>query len=158
MSGMLDVPRFKVSPVPLRYLIPRIALLIFLGLMLYLGIYVNYYLLSESIPILTNWLFMACIGILLILQIILSYVRHGQYYYTFYEKHLEISETKRNSISYDSISDISLHENLLDRWFKTSTILMILDDASKAKKIKICNVTMGNQIYFFLQKMMHDSK
>jgi hypothetical protein len=150
---MLDIPKFSTSPNPERYLFSRVLFLIVLGILLYLGIYVNYYLALKDIPGLLNWIFIAGIILLITLEGMLSYVKYGQYKYILFEKHLEIRESKKILIDYSTITDIKFKENIYDRIFNTSSIFISVDSGKKTYKIK--HISNGNQIYFYLQKMVH---
>jgi hypothetical protein len=151
---LLDIPKFKTRPKPSRYLITKIIVLFFLGILLYIGIYVNYWVVGSAIPEILNGIFIAGIIMLLALEIILCYVKYSQYYYLFYNQRVELRELKVSSIDYSRIVKLSFDDNLIDKWFKTSTIILQLDDTSN-KMIKIRHITNGNQIYFFLQKAGH---
>jgi hypothetical protein len=148
---LLDIPKFKTTPKPSRYLFTKIIVLILLGILLYAGIYANYWVVDSTMPGLLNWMFIIGIIIILTLETILCYVKYSQYEYTFYSQRLVAHEQKVQSIDYGSIVKMSFAEGMVDKWFKTSTIILQMDDRN-IKDIKIKHITNGNQIYFFLQK------
>jgi hypothetical protein len=116
---------------------------------LYFAIFVNYYLLESTIPSIINWFIIIGIVILGILELILCYVKYGNYVYEFYDSRISVLADKKFNISYASISKSSYSHNILDKWFKTGSILLELNDG---KKVKLKYLTNSNQAYFLIQK------
>ena len=146
---MLDIPKFKSNPVPGRYLLTKILVLVVLGVLLYSGIYINYWLMVQGIPSVVSWIFIVAIVLLLILEILVSYIKYSRYEYIFYDNRIKIIEKKITTIDYDIIKQISFKENILDKPFHTVSIVLELNDGSKNI---LRNIQDINQIHFFLQK------
>jgi len=145
----IDVPKFRIRPSPRRFLFDKLLVLLCLGILLYIGIFVNYYLLNSSIPMIFNMLFMLCIMLLILLELILCYVKYGNYVYDFYDERVRIGLSDVNEVSYNNISSISYVENFFDRWFRTGTIVMVLKDG---KKLKLKYLNNPNQAYLLIQR------
>jgi membrane protein YdbS with pleckstrin-like domain len=120
-----------------------------LGILLYLGIFVNYYLLSTSIPIVLNWLFVIGIILLIVLELILCYVKYGNYVYEFHEQRIVVNDGQDRSIPYTEIKHLSYSTNFLDGWFKTGSIVLELRDG---QKVKLKYLNNPNQAYVLIQK------
>ncbi len=146
---MLDLPKYKTKPKPERFLITHVFLLVFLGCLLYLGIYINYWLLQSGVPVLLNWIYVVSIVLILIMDAILCFVKYANYEYVFYTDKLRINANKQKIIYFADIKKYSFEENFLDKKLKTGSIILILRDN---KMIKVKNVVNANQIYFYLQK------
>jgi hypothetical protein len=145
----IDIPKYRIRPVPGRFLVNRLLVLIGLGILLYLGIFVNYYLLSTSIPEFWNWFIIIGIILLIILELIVCYVRYGNYVYEFYEERVVINDSKTRSITYNDIKQLSYTITFLDKWFKTGSLVLELKDG---KKIKLQYLENPNQAYVLMQK------
>lgn len=145
----VDAPKYRVRPVPGRFLFNKAVLLILLGSLLYLGIYVNYYLLNRLIPSVLNWIFF--IGILLsfIMELAVCYVRYGNYIYEFYNDRIIINEGKKHTVSYSNIIKAVYASNFFDKWFNTGSIILELSDG---KKLMLKYLNNPNQAYFLIQK------
>jgi hypothetical protein len=145
----IDIPKYRVSPRPERFLVNQIFVEILLGVLLYLGIFVNYFLINESIPEFLNGIFIVGILLTLIIDALLSYMKYGHYVYEFHENRLVVTESDIKTVPYDSIKTMHYTHNLLDDWFKTGSIVLNLNDG---KKIKIRYLYNSNQVFFWLQK------
>jgi len=134
---------------PERFLLDKILVLLGLGILLYIGIYVNYYLLNSLVPSYVNWLVIVGVLIVCALESILSYVRYGNYSYEFHEHTLVIDAGKTKSIDYSDIHNIHYSMNLLDKLLKTGSIVLELKDR---RNIRLKYLKNPNQAYFLLQK------
>jgi len=147
----LDVPKYKVRPKPNRFLVDRLLILIGFGILLYIGIYVNYYLLNASLPVFVNWLFIIGILILIALELLSCYIKYGNYVYDFHEQRLFVNFGKIREISYVDIKDISYSSNFIDKWMKTGSVVLNLKNG---KSVKLKYLDNPNQIYFWMQKII----
>ncbi len=152
---MLNIPKYKVRPSPERFLANKLLILIVLGVLLYVGVYVNYYLLSESIPGFLNLIFVVGIIILLVIDSLLCYMQYGRYEYVLYDDRLELNYGKIKKIQYSSISRISYSQGFLDRMLKTGSIVIRLNDS---RKIQMRYLHNSNQTYFWLQKHLRNAE
>ena len=149
MKYLPDIVQLKASPKPERFIFTYSLFLCVLEILLYIGIFANYYLLNTPIPLGLNLAYIGGIILLLILEIILSYVRYHTLVYSFYEQYLEINTAKRTHIDYTAISSMEFRANRVDGLFSTGTIVLKL---SNSKKVAIKHIVKANEIYFFLQK------
>ena len=147
----IDIPKFKVSPKPERFLVDKILVLIILGALLYIGIYVNYYLLNQMIPTVLNWIFIIIILIILIIDALLCYMSYGHYNYEFHDNRMLINDGHISEIKYVDVKQLSYASNILDRLMKTGSISLTTNDG---KKIKLKYLYNSNQLYFWLQKVI----
>jgi len=144
-----DVPKYRIRPRPERFLMNKLLILLGLGVLFYLGIYVNYYLLDLSMPLYLNILFIFGILLLVIMELILCYVKYGNYAYEFYEEKLVVNDGKSHEIPYSEIKHIHYSSNFLDKQFNTGSI--VLEMKSK-KNIKLKYLDSPNQAYTLMQK------
>jgi hypothetical protein len=147
----LDVPKYRIRPRPERFLVDKVLILIGLGILLYLGIYVNYYLLDTVIPVYLNWLFIIGVVLLIILELIVCYVRYGNYVYEFYEHNIVINERVAHNVNYSDIDSVNYSTNFLDHWIKTGSIVLTLKNG---KKVKMRYLDNPNQAYILIQSNM----
>jgi hypothetical protein len=145
----LDIPKFKVRPNPNRFLIDKVLMLVGLGILLYIMIYVDYYLLDKDVPLAVNLLVIIGVVLLCVLELIVSYVRYGNYSYEFHEKRIVINGYQSRSIDYSDIHNVSYSTNFLDTWLKTGSIVLELKDG---KHVKLKYLNNSNQAFFLLQK------
>ena len=149
---MLDIPRFKSHVNVKRFLFEKAALLLILGILLYLGIYVNYWLSEKSVPDIWNWIIIVGVVVLLFMEMLLTHIKYSGYEYVFYDTKMKIHASKDFDVEYMSIRKILFKHDFLDKMFATSTILLEVDNDGSTKKIKLRDIDNGNQVYFFLQK------
>jgi hypothetical protein len=145
----LSIPRYRVRPSPERFLFNKLLVLLGLGVLLYLGVFVNYYLLSSSIPKYWNWLFIIGIMLLVLLELILCRIKYGNYIYEFYDEKITLNYSKVHEIAYSSIAKLGYTVDLFDKWFKTGTIVVTLSDG-RIFKLKYLN--NPNQAYLLVQR------
>ena len=144
-----EVPKYRIRPRPERFLVDKLLILIGLGILLYLGIFVNYFLLDSHIPLYLNILFIIGIVLLIILELILCYIKYGNYAYEFYENKLVIDDGKVHEILYSDVHAMHYSSNFLDKEFSTGSIILELKDK---KKVKLKYLDSPNQAYFLMQK------
>lgn len=144
-----DVPKYRIRPKPERFLMDKLLILLSLGILFYLGIYVNYYLLDSTIPLYLNILFIVGIVLLVIMELLLCYVKYGNYAYEFYEQKLVVNDDKTHEILYSEIQHIHYSTNFLDRQFNTGSIVLEL---KSKKNVKLKYLDSPNQAYTLMQK------
>jgi len=145
----LDVPKYKTYPKPERFLVNKILLLLLLGVLLYIGIYVNYYLINQVIPVLLNAIFIIGILLILIIDALLCYLKYGHYSYEFHNDRLIINDSRIRTLKYNDIKEVSYDHNFIDNLLKTGSIVLKLEGG---KEIKLRYLGGSNQLYFWLQK------
>ena len=145
----LDVPKYKIQPRPERFLFNRLLISICIGILLYVIIYSNYYLLNKSVPASINWLLSVGIVLLIIIELISIYLVYGNYSYEFFEQKIIINSGTTRSIPYDELRHIHYAANFVDKWFKTGSVVLELTDG---KKVKLKYLDNPNQAYTLMQK------
>jgi hypothetical protein len=144
-----DVPKYKVRSRPGRFLFNRLLISIVLGILLYMIIFTNYYLLDLSIPSAMNWLIIVGILMFVSLEFIWGYVKYSNYSYEFYEQKVVINDNSTRSIPYDDLKLIRYSSNLIDRWFKTGSVIL---ESKDGKYVKLRYLENPNQAYTLMQK------
>ena len=147
----LDIPKYSIRPRAERFLIDKILILFGLGILLYIGIYVNYYLLGRDIPVSLNIIFITSIVLLCIIELILCYLKYSNYNYTFYDTKVIINKNKKTEINYSEIKQISYATNFIDKRIKTGSIILELKNDTKVTLKYLDN---PNQAYFLIQKSL----
>lgn len=145
----LDVPKFKVHPRPERFLVDKFLILLLLGVLLYIGVYVNYFINNQYIPEFLNWIFIAGIIIILIIDALLCYLSYGHYSYEFHDDRMIISDGHVRTIDYDTIKGVSYSHNIIDNMLKTGSIVLRMESG---KNVRLKYLVDSNQLYFWLQK------
>jgi hypothetical protein len=145
----LEVPKYRIRPRPGRFLVDKLFVLIILSALLYLGIYVNYYLLNTKIPSYLNVLFIVGIIFLVIMELLLCYVKYGNYAYEFYDSKIVVDDGKIHEINYSDVHAVHYSSNFLDKEFSTGSIIIELKNKHK---IKLKYLDSPNQAYFLMQK------
>ncbi|GEM_PF-1982547 len=145
----LEIPKYRIRPRPERFLIDKLLILIGLGILLYIAIFVNYFLLDSKIPTYLNLLFIVGIIFLIIMELILCYVKYGNYAYEFYQNKIIVTDGKTHEILYSDVKNMHYASNFLDKEFSTGSIVLELKDK---KVIKLKYLDSPNQAYFLMQK------
>ncbi len=145
----LDIPKYKTRPKPERFLIDKVFILFGLSILLYLGIYLNYYLLDAVLPSYLNLVFIIGIVLLCVLELILCYVKYSNYTYSFYDAKLIIIKHNTIEISYSQIKSLSYVNNFIDKRFKTGSIVLNLKNG---ESVKLKYLDSPNQAYLLMQK------
>ena len=129
-----------------RAIIPKIILLIILGIVFYLGILINVSLLKMSADQETTVKLTALIIviILIILGIFLT-IRKAKQTYQFYRNNIKKG---KKQILYREIIDTTIKQNIIDKIFKTYSIPL-------SKKFQIKHIPQEVQIGNYLQQMIN---
>ena len=147
----IDVPKYIVRPKPNRFLIDKVLILLLLGGLLYLGVFVNYYLLDTNIPTYWNIIIVVGIVIILALELILCYLKYSNYSYEFHEEYIKIADAKSKTINYHDILTVEYSANIIDKKLNIATIILKLKDGSNVKLKYLDN---PNQAFTWIQKML----
>ncbi len=151
MNYLPDIPKLKTHPVPERFLIIKMITLIFLALLLYTGIAINYYLLQIQIPLWLNMFYGVGILLLITFETLFAYLQYQRITYIFYEAYLEIRAAGVEKIPYTSIRNVWYTSNVFDRYFATGTVQLTL---ASGRKIFLRHLAKSNEVYFFMQKQI----
>jgi len=136
---------------------PKIILLIFLGILFYLGIWINFYLLDKKIPLYINIILIIFVIILLIMDFILSYIKYSTYEYRFYNNIIEIDVKRKNTktVEYHNIKNVDYEKNLWDKIFNTGSLIINLKNN---KKQKISFIDHSRNYYMYMKKIIELNK
>lgn len=136
---------------------PKIILLIFLGILFYIGIWVNFYLLDKKIPVYINIMLVILVILLLIMDFILSYIKYSTYEYRFYNNIIEIDLNRKDTrtVEYKNIKNVNYEKNLWDKILNTGSLTINLKNN---KKQKISFIDHSKNYYMYLKKIIELNK
>ena len=143
----METPLYSAGLSLKRILIPKSLTLFALGILLYLGVFINLIILNIKIP--AEWHLYIILGILIliILQAILNYLTFSNFRYHFYYDKIIFVGKKEIIIPYSQIQGLSADQDTFDRFFNTGSIFL-----SPVHKMMAIQDT--NQLYFYLQKLL----
>ncbi len=139
---------FKTTINPQEYIVKKSLILLVLGVLLYIGIIINYTLLNISIPIILNAIYTTAIILFIIIQILLDHIHYAKYSIAIDNKGVEIANPKPQHIAHSAIKKVHVTMNMFDKMYRTSTVTIQTDK----KTIVIHGVENANTIHFHLQK------
>lgn len=154
---MLENLQYKVKPKLLRVIIPKAFLLIMLGILLYIGIWINFYLIPKEMPTFINIVLIIFVILLLIMDFILSYIHYSVYEYRFYDQHIELDFGRKEgeSIEYSKIKNIDYKRNLWDNIFDTGNLVLnIKDEYGYKTNINVPFIEHSKNYYMYLKKVI----
>ncbi|HME87011.1 MAG TPA: PH domain-containing protein [Candidatus Nanoarchaeia archaeon] len=129
---MADVPEYVIKPKISRIIISQTLLTAILAFVFYAGIFLNVTLLDISVPANIKWLIVAVLGVLVILQTLLSYVQSSRLQYLIFKNRVQVLGGKNEYIMFNAIQDIQVNQNLVDKLFNTGTITLLPNVQLKA--------------------------
>jgi hypothetical protein len=142
---MEEQPAYVIKQAKSRSLIPKIFMLLILGILFYLGILLNLSLLELDVDSqsLIDHISIITVSIIVIIGIIMGILKVRKQH-TFYNTHLTIYG---KNIPYNTITNTLQKQNLLDKIFKTYSIKL-------TDKITMRNIPQAVQIQSYLQQMI----
>lgn len=143
----MEQPQYVLQPKSNRELIPQIFLMIFLGLLLFLGFIFNVKLLSLGLPSYFIYLVAGLITGVILINLMLIYKNILKKSYLFYPDRIEYVGKKPKRISFSQIIGISFKKNSMDRIFNTATIVLEPD-------FEIKDIENSEQVYFYIQRLV----
>lgn len=142
----MELPQYTVYVETPRLLFPKTLKLILLGLVLYVVIWFNFYMMKKPLPFIWSVIIMLGIVIMVVATTILNYTRFSNYQYRFYSNRIEYYGEIQQMIYYYQIQGMRVDKNMLDSLFNTGTINLGV--------FKIKSIPNLNQVYFYVQKMV----
>ncbi len=132
-----------------RILIPKIISFLFLGVIFYLGILLNISLLKLTVSTesIVKLISLITLIVIIILGILFNLKKSKQKYFFYQDKIV----FKKQQILLTGITDIKTKQNLLDKLFKTYSLII-------NQKFKIKNIPQQINLQQYLQKMINYSK
>ena len=147
----MELPQYTLYLSKPRILIPKTILMIFLGMFLYFGAWLNLKLLNIIIPVEYHFFIILGIITLVIMQFILNYIKYSNYKYLFFKDKIVFEGKTNVTISYLEVQNIEVVQNNIDKLFHTGTI-----NINPIHKMQYISNT--NQIYCYLQKLIEFSR
>lgn len=144
----MELPQYTMYLSLRRILIPKAFALLFLGAFFYLGIFLNLIILNIYIPPDIHLYIIIGILILVVMQAILNYLKYSSYTYLFYRDRMIFQGKKELVLLYSDIENLEFKQDAIDKLFNTGTINLV-------PKHKMKYVENTNQVYFYIQKLIH---
>ena len=146
---MDGIAKYSVKPNLSRVLVPQTIGLFAIGGVFYALLTFNLSLAFGGVSAITNYMIVIGLLVLLITETIVNYVKNNNIKYDFLNNSLIFnSYGKRESMLYNEMAGISFERNLLDKLFRTVTIVI-----SPEFKIKFINDE--NKVHFNIQKLIN---
>ena len=144
-----EKPLYVLQKSKSRSLIPKILSLILLGVIFYLGVLLNISLLNlkASQESTANLISLIFISLVVIIGILLGIIRSNKKYFFFKNKLTFI----KKQISYNQINSFQVKRNLLDKFFKSYTLILTTD-------FQIKHIPNQVDIQNYLTKLINYSK
>ncbi|MBN2421217.1 hypothetical protein JXB27_02970 [Candidatus Woesearchaeota archaeon] len=144
---MQELPEHTIKPNPVRIVLPSFLTTISLGILFYIGIAINVYLLNMRIPGTINFLIFAVMVLLAIIQSLLSYVQTSKTAYLVYKNRIQAGS---DYVMFNSVQTISESKNFFDSLFGTGTI--------KINNLKMKSVPNIEQTFNYIKQLMQYSR
>jgi hypothetical protein len=151
MVKMVDIPEYTIKPNVLRKATAQLLLMIVLSIVFYFGIYINIYLLNIQIPQNIQILIITVLGLLVMIQVLLTYVQTSKIRYSIYRNRVQIETANPKYLMFNTIQDIQIKKNIFDNIFKTGTIIL-------QPELKLEFVPNIDQTYSYLKQMIQYSR
>jgi|GEM_PF-6649890 len=147
----MDFPQYTIREHPLRAALPQFFKLAFLCTIFYVGILMNLYLLRIETSKYITILIWVMLGIIILLQVILTYVRASKITYLVFQNRIESPSTKQTPIFYPNIASSKIKKGFFDTFFSTGTIVF-------EPKFTIKNIKTPEEIHNYINQMISYSK
>ena len=144
---MQDFPEYVIRPNVTRVLIPQIIITSVLAVIFYLGILLNVTLLRIFIPGTINMLIISVLALLVVMQVLLSYLQASKTHYSIYKNRIQIEGPKQQYIMFSTIQSMKASKNIFDNMLNTGTLVI-------EPKIKITAIPNFDQNYQYLNQMI----
>ena len=147
--GTMDFPQYTIREHPLRAALPQFFKLAFLCTLFYVGILINLYLLRISMPSYVTILIWVILGIMILLQVILTYVRTSKKSYLVFSNRIETP--KQQPLLFANIASSKIKKGFFDGFFSTGSIIF-------EPKFAIKNIKSPEEIHAYLSKLINYSR
>jgi hypothetical protein len=142
-------PLFILPQQKSRILVPKIISFLFLSIIFYLGILVNISLLKLAAPTESTIKLSSLIVLILVVIFGIAFnIKKSRQKYFFYQNKIVF---KKKEILLSEITDIKPRQNLLDKLFKTHSLIL-------NQQFKINNIPQKIQLQGYIQKLIDYSK
>jgi hypothetical protein len=148
---MADVPEYIIRPSILRVVVPQIFITSFLGFIFYIGIALNVALLGVRIPNTIRLLIAAVLGLLVVIQALLSYLQTAKTQYAIYRNRVQIEGAKQGYVMFSTIQEVKQKRNFFDKLFNTASLVFV-------PGLELPAVSNYDQLNAYVQQMMQYSR
>jgi len=138
--------QFSTKPNSVRILLPKTLLMLFLGILLYIGIQLNISLLGISVNPLFNYMIIGIIIAAVGVHFFFNKRKISAATYNFYTDRIVRTGRDEAYISYVQASSTSKEQNIFDRLFNTATISIEPD-------FRIEHINNAQRVLDYIQKM-----
>ncbi len=145
----MDFPQYTIREYPLRAALPQFLKLAFLCTLFYVGILVNLYLLRISTPGYVTILIWVMLGIVIFLQVILTYVKTSKKTYLVFSNRIETQ--KQHPLFFANIVSSKIKKGFFDSFFGTGSIAF-------EPKFMIKSIKSPEEIHDYLGKLISYSR
>lgn len=118
----MELPLYTIRSDVLRILLPKAVKLIGLAVLLYTGIWLNLFMMKKSIPDTINYLIIAIIFVLVLIEALLTYNKTMKNKYYFFQGRIEFRGRQPKTMDFRYIKGISVSRDFLDKILNTGTI------------------------------------
>ncbi len=148
----MDVPKFSAKPDIARVLVPQTIGLFAMGGIFYALLMTNLSFAFKQVSNMTNYMIVAGLAVLLTTETVVNYMKTSNMQYHFFNNNVVAkSHGKEESILYNEIPSVTIKRNLLDRLFRTVTLVF-------TPKFKIKFIKDQNNLHFNIQKIVQRSR
>ena len=148
----MGVPKYTAKPDLARILVPQTIGLFALGGIFYILLMFNLTLALKQVSALTNYMIIAGLVVLLVVESIVNYMKAANMEYHFFNENLVVKgHGKEQSILYNEIPSIAVKKDFLDKLFNTVTLVF-------TPQFKIKFIKDQNNVHFNIQKVIQRSR
>ena len=147
----MDLPLYSTKPNIVRVLVPKVLKLLGLAVLLYAGVWLNLFVMSKQIPSSINYLIIAFIFLLVLVEILLTYLRTLKDKYYFFVGRLEFRGKQVRTLDFRYVTDMVVSENFVDKILGTGTIVVQPD-------FRIENISNCDKVFAYLQQLVQRVK
>lgn len=140
----METPQYSLKPNLDRFIVPRVILVLILGIAFFFGIYLNLALLKMEVGLIQFTIIFLAVAVAAALAIVQNMSYYKALQYDFFTNHIQIGG---NPIMLNTVSGISLKQDIFDKMFNTCTI-----ELPPVAKIKY--IPNSYQIYSYIQQLL----
>lgn len=142
----MELPQYTVYVETPRLLFPKVLKVIFMCLVFYVALWINFLFLKKQMPPYVILITIVILVLVVLITTIFNYTKYSNHQYRFFMNRIEYSGDIQNSIMYSQITSMRIKRDPFDIIFKTGTI-----DLGGFRVDSIPNL---NQVFFYIQKMV----
>jgi hypothetical protein len=143
----MDLPLYSTKPNIIRVLVPKVFKLIGLAVLLYAGVWLNLLVMKKQIPSSINYLVIAIIFVLVLIESLLTYLQTSKNKYYFFAGRVEFRGKLAKTLDFRYVTNMFVSKNFVDKILGTGTILVQPD-------FVIGSVSNCDQVFAYLQQLV----